>query len=125
MSQYLFCNAVWHMVVKFSKSQRVEIFRMLFLLSTAQKMKISIKDFVSKCDQIHRKLWIWSHLLTKSLMGNFIVCAVITFGFERTSKLFFWIRFYLSFTTISEFGTDLRLITRRQLCFNVFGSFNF
>ena len=30
---------------------------------TEQKMKFSIKDFFSKCDQIHRKLRIWSHLL--------------------------------------------------------------
>ena len=28
---------------------------------TAQKMKFSIKNFFSKCDQICRKLWIWSH----------------------------------------------------------------
>ena len=26
--------------------------------------------------QIHRKLWIWSHLLKKSLVENFIFCAV-------------------------------------------------
>ena len=35
-------------------------------------MKFSIKDFLSKRDQIHRKLQIWSHLLKKSLMENFI-----------------------------------------------------
>ena len=29
----------------------------------------------SKCDQIHRKLQIWLHLLRKSLMENFIFCA--------------------------------------------------
>ena len=40
---------------------------------TAQKMKFSIKDFVSKCDQIRRKLPIWSYLLKKSLMENFII----------------------------------------------------
>ena len=40
-------------------------------------MKFSIKDFSSKCDQIHRKLRIWSHLLEKSLTENFIFCAVI------------------------------------------------
>ena len=40
-------------------------------------MKFSIKDFLSKCDQIRRKLWIWSHLLKKSLMENFIFCAVV------------------------------------------------
>ena len=33
----------------------------------AQKMKFSIKDFFSIFDQIRRKLWIWSHLLKKSL----------------------------------------------------------
>ena len=38
-------------------------------------MKFSIKDFYSKRDQIRRKLRIWSHLLQKSLMGNFIFCA--------------------------------------------------
>ena len=40
-------------------------------------MKFSSKDFFSKCDQIRRKLWIWSHLLKKSLMENFIFCAVL------------------------------------------------
>ena len=44
--------------------------------STSQKMKFSIKDFISKCDRIRRKQHIWSHLLKKSLMGNFIFCAV-------------------------------------------------
>ena len=39
-------------------------------------MKFSIKDFFGKCDQIRRKLWISSHLLKKSLMENFIFCAV-------------------------------------------------
>ena len=39
-------------------------------------MKFSIKAFFSKCDQIHRKLRIWSHLLKKVLMANFIFCAV-------------------------------------------------
>ena len=38
---------------------------------TAHKIKYSIKDFLSKCDQIHRKLRIWSNLLEKSIMENF------------------------------------------------------
>ena len=38
--------------------------------------------FFSKCDQI-RKLQIWSHLLKKSLMENFIVCAVIVQGLVK------------------------------------------
>ena len=43
---------------------------------TARKMKFSIKDFFSKCDQIRRNLRIWSHLLKRSLMENFIFSAV-------------------------------------------------
>ena len=39
-------------------------------------MKFSIKDFFSKCDQIRWYLQIWSHLLKKSLMENFIFCVV-------------------------------------------------
>ena len=35
-------------------------------------MKFSIKDFFSKRDQIRSFLRIWSHLLKKSLMENFI-----------------------------------------------------
>ena len=45
---------------------------------TAQKVKFSIKDFFSKCDQIRSFLRIWSHLQKKSLMKNFIFCAVMT-----------------------------------------------
>ena len=44
-------------------------------MTTTHKMKFFVKDFLSKCDQIHRKLWIWSHLLKKSLMEDFIFCA--------------------------------------------------
>ena len=39
---------------------------------SVQKLKFSIKNFFSKCDKIDRKLRIWSHLLKKSLMKNFI-----------------------------------------------------
>ena len=44
--------------------------------NTAQKIKCSITDFFSKCNQIRRKLRIWSHFLKKSLMQSFIFCAV-------------------------------------------------
>ena len=40
-------------------------------------MKFSTKDFFSKCDQIRSTLHTWSHLLKKSLMENFIFCAVL------------------------------------------------
>ena len=50
---------------------------------TTQKMKFSIKDFFSKCDQIRSFLRIWSHLLKKSIMENFIFFAVlVVFFFE-------------------------------------------
>ena len=39
-------------------------------------MKFFIKDFFSKCDQMRKRLRIWSHLLKKSLVENFILCAV-------------------------------------------------
>ena len=41
-----------------------------------RKIKFSIKDFFSKCNQIRSFLAIWSHLLKNSLMENFIFCAV-------------------------------------------------
>ena len=44
---------------------------------TAQKMKFSIKNFFSKGDQIRSFMRIWSHLVKKFLMENFIFCAVI------------------------------------------------
>ena len=61
-------------------------------INNVQKMKFSIKDFFSKCDHIHRKLWIWSHLLKKSLMKNFTFCTVkweddFGDGFSFYSKL--------------------------------------
>ena len=39
-------------------------------------MKFSINDFFIKCDQIHSFLQILSHLMKKSLVENFIFCAV-------------------------------------------------
>ena len=48
-------------------------------------MKFPIKDFFCKCDQIRKKLRIWSRLLKKSLMENFNFCVV----------LFFFLSFFL------------------------------
>ena len=49
--------------------------------NTAQKIILFIKDFFSKYDegwgdQIRSLLQIWSHLLKKSLMENFILCSI-------------------------------------------------
>ena len=56
-------------------------------LCTGQRMKFSIEDFFSKCDQIHSLLRIWSHLLKKSLMENFIFCAVVFRHILRSEDL--------------------------------------
>ena len=82
---------------------------------TAQKMKFSIKDFFSKCDQIRKFLRIWSHWLKKSLMENFIFCVVQGTEFsvlydktkqrsdwqelfcDKISMFFIFYRFYICF----------------------------
>ena len=67
-------------IVKFRQAsnlwKRVLEAAKLAYATVAQKMKFSIKVLFSKCDQIRRKLRIWSHLLKKSLTENFIFCAV-------------------------------------------------
>ena len=53
--------------------------KVLFLFCyTAQKMKFSIKDLFGKCGQSRSFLRIWSHLLKKCLMENFIfLCSTM------------------------------------------------
>ena len=69
---------------------------------TAQKMKFSIKDFFSKCDQICSFLRILTHLLKKSLTGNLILCAVHNmfhakhFGTEFSISHIWWTILLLS-----------------------------
>ena len=50
----------------------------IFILKiTAPKTKFSIKDFLSKCDQICKKLPICSHLLKKALRESIFLYASI------------------------------------------------
>ena len=49
-----------------------EVFNNTYFEDMAQKMKFSIKDLLSKCGQIRSFMRIWSHLLRKSLIENFI-----------------------------------------------------
>ena len=53
----------------------------MFLIPLHKKMKFSIKNFFSKCDQIYSFLRNWPHLLKKSLTENFIFRAVYLFIF--------------------------------------------
>ena len=72
---------------------------------TAQKMKFFIKDFFSKFDQIRSFLRIWSHLVKKSLMENFIFCAVLQVTWETwTLLLTFQFNFALFKMKIKYFG---------------------
>ena len=86
---YCESNIIWRKVTARQKmvntsakwSSIIQVWLKLSLLYkinefTAQKMKFSIKDSFSKYDQIRRKLRIWSNLLKKSLMENFIFCAI-------------------------------------------------
>ena len=58
---------------------------------TVQKVKFLIKDFFSKCDEIRRKLRIWSYILKKSLIENFIFCAVhLTSLFRMKINISHW-----------------------------------
>ena len=50
----------------------------LFKTYTVLKIKFFIKDSFSKCDQICSFLRIWSHLLKKYSMENFIFCVVLS-----------------------------------------------
>ena len=63
--------------------------------STAQKMKFPIKDFCSKFDQIRSFLQIWSHLVKKSLMENFIFYVAFnkaSFPWKKTFHMTYRIR---------------------------------
>ena len=53
------------------------------------RMKFSIEDFFSKSDQIRRKLQIWSHLLKKSSIENFIFCTVYPQRISFNKRLLF------------------------------------
>ena len=69
-----FKNRKWF--CRYERHQIMKELENLCLLHCTKK-KFTIKDFFSKCDQIRRKLRIWSHLLKKSLKENFFYCAVL------------------------------------------------
>ena len=67
------------MNVKFSKDKYISrwVDQENLVYVTGQKIKFSVKDFFIKCDQIHKKPLIWSHLLKKSLIDNFIFLCIV------------------------------------------------
>ena len=82
------------------------------------KKKFSIKDLFGKCEGISRKLRIWSHLLKKALMENFIfLCSVrrysrMVLGGERVACLFFLykVRFLLLFRLWTPMSNPLSIV---------------
>ena len=60
----------------------------------AQKMKFSFKDFFSKCDQILRKLWIWSLVAFIKEIPNgklhFLVSVAWRYDLLKKIKPNFW-----------------------------------
>ena len=66
--------------------------------STIQKMKFSIQDFSSKCDQSQSFLRIWSNLLKKSLLQNYIFCAML--GPKYGSNINFLLFFYYTYDNV-------------------------
>ena len=65
----------------------------MHILNLVQKMKLSITDFFSKCDQIRSFLRLWSHLLKKSLMKNFIFCTLQLTQKDNPQKISFRINY--------------------------------
>ena len=65
---------------------------------TAQKMKLFIKDFFSKRDQIHSFLRMWSNLLKKSLVENFFSCSdyIKALQFVKITYTLFFEKLFLS-----------------------------
>ena len=79
INEFCYCSKYCHSFIEVTV---IDEFKHSILMKFMQSLEISVrsskyeKDFFSKCDQIHRNLRIWLHLLKKSLMENFIFCAV-------------------------------------------------
>ena len=75
-------NCNWQKLLQYSQRRSENQFpkcSALWKLVTAKHFKLlsqKAQDFFSKFDQIRSFVWIWSHLLKKSLMENFIFWAV-------------------------------------------------
>ena len=97
----------------FSSCEAFICFGVVFYKSgTAQKRKFSIKDFFSKCDQIRSFLRIWSHLLKKSLMKNFIFCAAWRAGLQENVS---FLAIFDNFKNCQDSPGSLRLVRLQYL----------
>ena len=81
--KHVFSNTIF-VIIKIVHVKREQ--EALFTLH--KKMKFSIKNFFSKCDQIHRFLPIWSHLLKKFIRIHW---GLIFANVIRCSRLRVWL----------------------------------
>ena len=68
-----------------------------------------MKDFLSKCDQIRSFVQIWSRLLKKSLMENFIFCAVteiLMLLIDSNSTCAIWKEFVTKIKSKTKYNKD-------------------
>ena len=72
------------------------------LISTTQKKKFTIKDFFSNCDQNRSFQRVWSHLLKKSLIENFIFCAEFISNYVQTLRIGYIPKYHFSAMTIPQ-----------------------
>ena len=97
--------------------QSPEIYsRLLYNAITAQKMKFSIKDFFNKCEQIRKKPRIWSHVLKKSLIENFIFCMVNNLFAQIKINQFFYLN-TIHFVTVYCMNPNLLACNARYDAF--------
>ena len=75
-------------------------------------MQFFVNVFFSKCYQIHSFLRIWSHLLNKFLMKNFIFCAVPAEIYKKIRHQNIDIDVALSYLLLT-----LKLHSLKTLCF--------
>ena len=89
-------------------------------MSKTQKMNFLIKDFFIKCDQIRTFLRIWSHLLKKFFMKNFIFvpCNVYNAKMNDVHVGIYITMFGISF--ILFFVSSYHYLMPRKVCFCCF-----
>ena len=76
----------------------VNLFHFPFSTSTAQNKKFSIKDFFSKCGQMRSSPCIWSHILNKSFLENFL-CSSPSFAKDKLIPFFITLEPWIWFLT--------------------------
>ena len=98
---------------------------MYMFCHTSQKMKIPLKGFFSKCDQIRSFLPIWSHLPEKSLMETsfFVQCQLQRMKEKKKSFLsWIWLPYLKSFSSCQD---NVAPFSKNKRYASWFGLFHF